>query len=49
MQTATQMLNANHQANNATQQAITHLELQESQMAAQIGEREENILESTGC
>jgi len=34
------MLNANHQANNTTQQSIIRLELQVSQMANQIGERE---------
>ena len=45
MQTATQMLNFNHQANNTTQQTITRLELQIIQMVTQIGEREGNILE----
>jgi len=40
------MLNTNHQANNATQQAITRLELQVSQMATQIGEREKGTIPS---
>ena len=46
MQTVTQMLNANHQANNATQQDIARLELQVSQMATQIGEREKGTIPS---